>query len=104
MARKLVNPNQLSFDFTFDTEEENKVAKHSQIIEMIIDDLTTASVAEIAEIAPIIAAYQPIIPESDINDADFSARQWINDRGCRDRAAGFVRSIDRAGSKPTVLR
>ncbi|RTL11769.1 MAG: hypothetical protein EKK54_06130 [Neisseriaceae bacterium] len=79
MARKFVNPDQLSFDFAFDTEEENQVARHSQIVEIVIDDLAAAPTAELEEIAAVTAAYQPIIPETDINDANFSAPQWIND-------------------------
>ena len=79
MARKFVNPDQLSFDFAFDTEEENQIARHNQIVEKVIDELTVSPVAELEEVAVLNTAYQPIIPEDSINDAKFSAPQWIND-------------------------
>ena len=79
MARKFVNLEQLSFDFAFDTEEENQVASHNQIIEMVIDDLAASPTAELPEVAVATAVYQPIIPDADINDANFSASEWIND-------------------------
>lgn len=80
MARsKTINPNQLSFDFMFDTEEEKQVAQYTQIIETIIDDLVVAPTAEIAEIEAITRAYQPIVLDGSIHDGDFLASTWIND-------------------------
>ncbi|MDQ5921649.1 MAG: hypothetical protein QG673_1708, partial [Pseudomonadota bacterium] len=77
--RKFVNPLQGSFDFVFDTEEEKQVAKHIQTIEMIVDELAVAPTAELVDIDTITSAYNPIMLENDINDASFSASQWIND-------------------------
>lgn len=79
MARKFVNPLQGSFDFVFDTEEEKQVAEHNQTIELIIDELAVAPTAELSEIDTITSSYQPVIPDNDINDANFSASQWLND-------------------------
>jgi N12 class adenine-specific DNA methylase/predicted RNA methylase len=80
MARKkTINSNQLSFDFDFDTEEEKQVAQYAQTIESIIDDLTTASTAEVIEVEAINQSYHPIVPDSNINDGNFLASSWLND-------------------------
>lgn len=79
VRKKFVNPNQPSFDFIFETYEEQKIVEHNQIIAAIIDDITTAPVSELSEVETIAQAYQPIILDSNINDKDFLASSWLDD-------------------------
>ncbi|MBY0379140.1 MAG: N-6 DNA methylase [Burkholderiales bacterium] len=79
MARRHFHPQQQTFDFLFDTEEEKQVAEHNKIIETIIDNLFVAPINELTEVVAITNPYKPIIPDNDINDVNFSASQWIYD-------------------------
>lgn len=77
MARKTTNTQQLSFDFMFDTDEEKQVAQYNQTIETIIDSLISSPAAEVDEIETI--AYQPIVPNKNINDESFLVSSWLSD-------------------------
>jgi hypothetical protein len=79
MARSKLNSNQLSFDFSFDTEEEKQIVKQLENINENIE-LITAPISELSDDDnPSTPKFQPIIPLTSINDDKFSAIGWLKD-------------------------